>query len=148
MKRRSFLATAALLPMGVSSAAAQDREAEIVALLLRMWTTQDWSLADQFLAVDLVDLYPRSTTMPGRESFIQRQASSALYTMVQSLEFVEVTTAVDGDNVLLLASSIGQLSSGQVFDVPVFAIMQLVDGMVAGIHYTFDVDVFNDQIAN
>jgi hypothetical protein len=111
-----------------------------------MWSTQDWSLAESFLSPDLVLLYPRSTTLPGRDAFVQRQASSTINTMVDSIEFVEVNSTVDGDTILVLAEMHAQMHGGKELVVPIFAALQVSDGMVSAMHCTFDVDVFNDQV--
>ena len=146
MNRRHLIALSALGPLGLRTAQAQDRDAEIVSQLLTMWSTQDWALAETFLSPDLVVLYPRSTTMPGRDAFIQRQASSTIYTMVELIDFKAINTAKDGDRILLLAEMRAVMFGGKELVVPIFAVLQVTDGMVTAIHYTLDVDVFNDQV--
>lgn len=146
MNRRHLIGLAGVVPFFAGRTLAQSRESEIVAQLLTMWRTQDWDLADAFIAEDFEQFYPRSDQLPGREAFKQRQAASSIYGMGTSVEFINRGVATTGNLVLAWIEVQVYMFDATRVVAPMLMVMQVEDGMVTRGQAIFDDDVFYDRL--
>ena len=129
-----------------STATAQDAPPVLLTEWLRMFTTRDWSIADQIIAADYAPLYPRSDTLPGRDAWKQRQASSSLFGMFESVEFLLVSFSVTGDTIFYLADMHGEQYGGKGIIAPMIGILQTDSAVITGAHGALDEEAMYDQM--